>query len=363
MLSLKTGGASAIKLSAGDGFPIAVVENEDKKIEGIVRLNEEITSEKNGKELIELPAGGDLKFQVMPEQRENMRDVIYVVGPSGSGKSYWCGEYMRVFQALFKCPAKNMVLISADDFSDPAFKMVNYTHIKADEDMVENPLDLEELTRKDKSGKALPSLILFDDFEGIHNKRVKQAVEALQQRVLEIGRKRAIYVLYVAHVSASGQASRLIANELTGFCMFPKYSSGQNLSYFLTNHLNVPEQLRTCFKNDKGWGRSIFIRNSAPQYIIAPYRCCMFDVDEVSSALKKRSLIDRVRARQEAEKIVGGMRKISQVRVPAIGRTDTTHAKEVTYLPKKCNNIVKKKNKSKYIEQFEDSENSETEED
>ena len=354
MLSLKTGGASAIKLSAGDGFPIAVVENEDKKIEGIVRLNEEFT---NGKELIELPAGGDLKFQVMPEQRENMRDVIYVVGPSGSGKSYWCGEYMRVFQALFKCPAKNMVLISADDFSDPAFKMVNYTHIKADEDMVENPLDLEELTRKDKSGKALPSLILFDDFEGIHNKRVKQAVEALQQRVLEIGRKRAIYVLYVAHVSASGQASRLIANELTGFCMFPKYSSGQNLSYFLTNHLNVPEQLRTCFKNDKGWGRSIFIRNSAPQYIIAPYRCCMFDVDEVSSALKKRSLIDRVRARQEAEKIVGGMRKHTEP-VKTIHRSTMQPVSVV-----KCNNIVKKKNKSKYIEQFEDSENSETEED
>jgi len=359
MLSLKTGGASAIKLSAGDGFPIAVVENEDKKIEGIVRLNEEFT---NGKELIELPAGGDLKFQVVPEQRENMRDVIYVVGPSGSGKSYWCGEYMRVFQALFKCPAKNMVLISADDFSDPAFKMVNYTHIKADEDMVENPLDLEELTRKDKSGKALPSLILFDDFEGIHNKRVKQAVEALQQRVLEIGRKRAIYVLYVAHVSASGQASRLIANELTGFCMFPKYSSGQNLSYFLTNHLNVPEQLRTCFKNDKGWGRSIFIRNSAPQYIIAPYRCCMFDVDEVSSALKKRSLIDRVRARQEAEKIVGGMRKHTEP-VKTIHRSTM---QPVSNKLVKCNNIVKKKNKSKYIEQFEDftdSVDSETEED
>jgi hypothetical protein len=345
MLSIKTG--SNVKVLTSDGFPIAIVESDDKKIEGVVRLNEQLTT---GKELIELPADGDLKFQVMPEMRENLRSVIYVVGKSGSGKSYWCGEYMRIFQLLFKCPAKNMVLISADDFSDPAYKSVNYTHIKADDDMVENPLDLDELTRKDKSGKPLPSLILFDDFEGIHNKKVKQAVEALQQRVLEIGRKRLIYVLYVAHISASGQASRLIANELTGFVFFPKSGAGSNLGYFLTNHLNVPEQLRTCFKSDSGWGRSIYIQNTSPQYIISPYRCCMFDVDEVNSALKKRNLIDKIRAKQDAEKFVGGL-KFKGKEVNG-GCTSI----------KKCNNIVKKKNKIHYIEESA-SDNSETEED
>jgi hypothetical protein len=318
-LFLKSLSASPLK----DATPIALVKRADDRGEspfnphrctehssGILLLDTEANI---GQELIELAPESGETFQLLPEKRKGQRDVIMIVGSSGSGKSTFAGNYMRTFQECYKTTAKNILVISADDFQDPAFAGCNHTHIKADMTLVEQPIELDELTRgstpltpdarkHSKDGEFKPSLVVFDDFEGISNKRVRDAVETLQQRILEIGRKRMIYCLFLCHRPANGRSTRYILNELTGFVMFPRFTSGQNLSYALKTHLNVPEGLRACFKNDKSWGRWIYIKNSGIQYILSPFRACIFDSDEVALALKKRSLIDKKRANIEADK-------------------------------------------------------------
>ena len=294
-LFLKSLSASPLK----DATPIALVKRADDSPSGILLLDTEANI---GKELIELAPESGETFQLLPEKKKGQRDVIMIVGSSGSGKSTFAGNYMRTFQECYKTTAKNILVISADDFQDPAFAGCNHTHIKADMTLVEQPIELDELTRESKDGEFKPSLVVFDDFEGISNKRVRDAVETLQQRILEIGRKRLIYCLFLCHRPANGRSTRYILNELTGFVMFPRFTSGQNLSYALKTHLNVPEGLRACFKNNKSWGRWIYIKNSGIQYILSPFRACIFDSDEVALALKKRSLIDKKRANIEADK-------------------------------------------------------------
>ncbi len=314
------------------GVPVALVENASATPSGILVLDCEGFSA-DGQELVELDPESGLTFQILPEKRENQRDVIFIVGASGSGKSTFAGNYMRVFQECFKTPASNILVVSADDFADPAFKGVDYTHIKADMNLVDNPIELDELTREDKNGVIKPSLVVFDDFEGISNKKVRDAVDVMQQKILEIGRKRKIYCIFISHRAANGRSTRYILNELTAFVMYPKFTSGQNLSYCLKQHLNVPEGLRSCFKNDPSWGRWIYIKNSAPQFIVSPYRACMFDADEVALALKKRSIIDRKRANMEAVKALTNQPKASKL-LAIRGKTINNYETKEKYIDK-----------------------------
>jgi len=57
--------------------------------------------------------------------------------------------------------------------------------------------------------------------------------------------------------------------------------------------------MRNALKAE-GWGRWVCLKTSAPQVLISEKRACIYDHDEVESAIKKRSYIDKKRSQQEA---------------------------------------------------------------
>lgn len=273
---------------------IAFVESADAEPVGILKINEE----DDGDKLIELPKS--LIFSVTPETRLQMVDNFFIVGGQGSGKSVWAGNYCRHFINAFNPEPQYITVISSDDFPDNAYNFP-HRHIKIDDEMITNPITLEELTNPNKESR---SLVIFDDIEGISNPKKQKAVDALTEAVLTMGRKRQIHCLFISHRSANGKMTKNILNELTGVVWFPKLGGGnRNLTYMLTKHLGVPEGMREALKSDS-WGRWVCLITKVPQVLISEKKSAIFDADEVESAIKKRTIIDKKRSQKEAESML-----------------------------------------------------------
>jgi len=273
---------------------IAIVESADAEPAGILKIGEE----EGGEQLVELPK--DLVFSVTPETRPQMVDNIFCVGGQGSGKSTWAGNYCRHFIGAFNPAPQFITIISSDDYADTAYDFP-HRHIKIDDEMVANPITLDELTNPDEKSR---SICLFDDIEGISNPKKQKAIDALTEAVLTMGRKRRIHCIFISHRSANGKMTKNILNELTSVVWFPKLGGGnRNLTYMLTKHLGVPEGLREALKSGD-WGRWICLITKVPQVLISEKRSAVYDADEVEQAIKKRTIIDKKRAQKEAETIL-----------------------------------------------------------
>lgn len=273
---------------------IAFVESSDSEPVGILKISEE----DGGEKMIELPKS--MVFSVTPETRPQMVDNFFIVGGQGSGKSYWAGNYCRHFMNAFNPDPEYITVISSDDYPDNAYNFP-HRHIKIDDEMVKTPITLDELTNPNKDSR---SLVIFDDIEGISNAKKQRAVDALTEAVLTMGRKRHIHVLFISHRSANGKMTKNILNELTGVVWFPKLGGGnRNLTYMLTKHLGVPEGMREALKSDS-WGRWVCLITKVPQVLVSEKRTAIFDADEVESAIKKRTIIDKKRSQKEAESML-----------------------------------------------------------
>jgi len=252
-------------------------------------------AENEGNQLVELPDG--LIFSPTPETRAGYIDAIMITGGQGSGKSTWAGNYIRHFKQAFNPSPEYITVISADDYEDPAY-CFPHRHIKIDEEMVLNPITLDELTNPDETSR---SIVVFDDIEGISNPKKQKAIDALTEAVLTMGRKRRIHCIFISHRSANGKMTKNILNELTGVVWFPKLGGGnRNLTYMLTKHLGVPEGLREALRSGD-WGRWIYLITKVPQVLISEKRAAIYDAEEVEKAIKKRTIIDKKRNQKEAE--------------------------------------------------------------
>ena len=58
-----------------------------------------------------------------------------------------------------------------------------------------------------------PVLVIFDDCEAVTNAKEAKALASLQQMLLERGRKKKIYVVFISHRPSAGKATRIILVE------------------------------------------------------------------------------------------------------------------------------------------------------
>jgi len=270
--------------------PIAVVKEGDMAV-GVLKISEE----SNGDQLIELPPM--LKFSVCPETRESLVDNIFVTGGAGSGKSTWCGDYCKLFIEMFKPKPEYITIISADDFEDPAYNFP-HRHIKVDDEFALDPPTLDDFTNPNSR-----SVVIFDDIEGIIDKKREKALYGLLESCLTMGRKRGINTIQISHRGADSKKTKMILTELNAVVWFPKIGNSRNLTYMLTKHIGIPEGMREALKAD-GWGRWVCLKTSAPQILISECRATMYDHDEVEKAIKKRTILDRKRAHKEATDMI-----------------------------------------------------------
>lgn len=270
------------------------------------------------------PLGSE--FMPFPCQKSEQRDVIYITGASGTGKSTFAGAYGDLFQKVFTLPPtaeekkedKNaedhiakIIIVSPDDPKrDPAFTGLTYVWMSP-QDIREQGITLEDMedpefryiyeekVRGKMVEKIQPMLIIFDDVEALSDKKESEALTRFMQAVLERARKKQIFTAFISHRASSGLATKIILQELNSI-WFPISGGGtKNLSYTLKYHINIPDELRlTLAKEPKEFGRWAFIKSdSAPRYAITSKKMFIINEDKIKaaaslskSALKRQTL-------------------------------------------------------------------------
>lgn len=146
-------------------------------------------------------------IQVIPNDAWN--GAISVFGQSGSGKSTWISNYLKVYKRKFP---KNKIYVLSPILDDPAFAPLKPEYVKIDGSIVEDPLDVSEFKN---------SILVFDDIESIKNKDENQAIQHFRDSVLETGRHHNVEAICVSHVLLNGNSTKKMLNESNYIVVFP----------------------------------------------------------------------------------------------------------------------------------------------
>ena len=109
------------------------------------------------------------------------RQIKYITGVSGSGKSTFTRKFVKEYRKIFK---ENEVYLFSCSTSDESLDEVKPKRFRIEDDLVIDPIKPEELSN---------SLVIFDDIDTIANKKIKEAVYQLLNEVLQIGRHHKIW--------------------------------------------------------------------------------------------------------------------------------------------------------------------------
>lgn len=229
-------------LNLDDGKPIGIIATGKNKRE-IIYLDPENKYQKGGYDKINLK-----KDKILPLLDVDERQIAYVAGPSGSGKSTYASALACNYRKVF--PKRDIYIFSRTDAkNDPAYAPLKPLQIDINQDLVDNPIDIETDIKKG-------SLVIFDDCGTIRDEKIKKAVNHLMIDIMEVGRKLGIWIIITSHLvnPTDRKLGRVIMNELQTFTFFPKSGSAYQISYCLKNYFGMSKkQIDDIFNLNSRW--------------------------------------------------------------------------------------------------------------
>jgi len=231
--------------------------------EEIKSLYNKIANKEKADKSIILPS--DSSFQLIPSNDPNKRQVYYIAGASGSGKSYIARGLAEYYKKFF--PDREIYLISKLDYDETldSMKIGKPKRINV-QTLIDDPIDMKELT---------DSLIIFDDydcFEGNTGKIVQQLIDD----IAITGRHTNTSMLCLTHYISNYKKTRLLLNECQYMVLYPQATSYHQLCYLLKNHIGLSKQ--DCLELKK-LGRWICIAKNYPQYLISEHSAKILHTD------------------------------------------------------------------------------------
>lgn len=195
-----------------------------------------------------------------PRLNPYQRSVVYIAGPSGSGKSSYGIKLIKPYLKFFDKP---FYLFSRTDYkTDPAFNGLKPMQIPIDDDLLKHPIDItKELTGG--------SLVFFDDCNTIQNEKLRKVVQKMMEDILEVGRKLDITIVITSHLVIPSQRefARTIMNELQSLTIFPRSGSAQQINYSLKTYFGLSKsQIEDILKLKSRW---VTISKSYPMYVLS----------------------------------------------------------------------------------------------
>lgn len=239
------------KLTYENRGDILAIVKKGKKAEAVLSLAENARSGET-----EVSLDGE-KFEPCPNTNKE-RDVLYIFGQSGSGKSYYVQMYANNYRQLF--PKNNIFVFSTlDSDKEGLDKIKGLKRIKLDAEFINDEI-VPTVDFKN-------SLIIFDDVDNISDKKTKAVVWTYMNNFLQTGRHHCISVAITFHVSAGGNATKMILNEATSLTFFPATIGGRNLKYICDSYLGMDkEQIKKLKKLNSRW---ITVQKTYPKVILS----------------------------------------------------------------------------------------------
>ena len=214
------------------GKPVAKIKG-GKYNNKIISINPDI-NDNDATDFKHLKIANESKFQHVPDTTKE-REIIYITGPSGSGKS----TYTRMFLEEYKKKYKDREIYMFSSLNeDPSLDKIKPKRLKIDDSLWKAPLEAEDL--KD-------SVCIFDDIDVISERKIKEAVYNILNKVLEIGRHFNITCIITNHLPTNGRDTRRILNEAHAYVYFP-HSAGGKIKYLLQEYLDIDKKMIKYFK-------------------------------------------------------------------------------------------------------------------
>jgi hypothetical protein len=151
------------------------------------------------------------------------RELIYIFGPSGSGKSCLTRKYASLYKKYKK---GNDIFLLSHVKNDPAFEGLKYKHIPIDASLL-NEVDLETFEN---------SLIIFDDCDTPKDKNLQKMVDSLKDDIAQRGRHHNISAVFTTHMACNFLRTRILLSECDKFIIFPGSGGKKQQEYMVCNY-------------------------------------------------------------------------------------------------------------------------------
>jgi hypothetical protein len=237
-----------------EGTPIAIIKKDGKvKNPAILSVSDKNEGVNNSFNTFSLKSNDT--FQPIPDPNKE-RQILYITGASGSGKSYYTKMYCDEFKRIF--PKREVFLFSSLTDDSSIDKIKGLKRIKLGEDFLNDDLTAEDF--KD-------SLVIFDDTDCLTDKKLKLKVNGVLNSILETGRHYNCYCIYTSHLPCAGNDTKRILNESHSITFFPHSLGGRSLKYLLESYLGLDKVQIKKIKNLKS--RWVTVLKTYPQVVIS----------------------------------------------------------------------------------------------
>jgi adenosyl cobinamide kinase/adenosyl cobinamide phosphate guanylyltransferase len=242
------------------GIPIADIKLNDSKKKGtLISLAspEEINEVRSGFDEYSLQnSRGENYHMEVAVNTDTERQIIYIAGASGSGKSYWAKRYIDAYQKAY--PKRPVFVFSALNEDSSIDKIKDLQRINLTEAILQEDLPSSEFEN---------ALVLMDDVDSIQNSKIRKKVMAIQADILQTGRHHNVSCIITNHVATNGRETRLILAEAHVITFFPSMMPSRMLKYLLENYMGLDRETITKVKNLPG--RSVSYIKGFPRCLVS----------------------------------------------------------------------------------------------
>lgn len=247
-------------ITDGEIYPVAVIRSDDKKENGkFVYVDAAIKSK--GETKLSVPFNSTLSL--LPDVRGDKRNIYYIAGASGSGKSYIAKSIAENYHKLY--PDRFIFIVSGIDEDDTLDSMkVNKKKIVR--------LDYRSfITDKPDINSISDCLFIMDDTDNIPPKEGGDAIQTLINDICIMGRAHKagqgnVSMLVLTHHITNYRKTKLILNEADWYVLYPQNTSTHQLYYLLRTYLGFDRKDVVALK--KIPSRWIAVHKNRPQMLL-----------------------------------------------------------------------------------------------
>ena len=151
-----------------------------------------------------------------------MRQILYISGASGSGKSYYTSDYMKEYNRMF--PKNPIYIISSLEKDAKLDEVKNTKRLKLDEEFYNTPFKIDDFKN---------SLVVYDDTEMISNTLIQEKITNIMNLILTTGRHTGTFMIVTSHNTNAGHKTKLILLESHAITLFLITMGDKSLKYLL----------------------------------------------------------------------------------------------------------------------------------
>ena len=219
-------------------------------------------------------------FEFFPDVREDQTDCITLSGKKGVGKSVLASKLAQKMKEVFNLDDNDVIVVKKSDIEDKAFKNLNPAYIYANDEFLENPPTLDEITEDGR-----PKVLILDDLDNIQSNKLKKAVVNFKDELYREGRKFGVMVITCNHRMCSGKDTKAELTESSYFLFFPAGITS-DFKYCLQKYADLSLDFIRELKHEKS--RWVMVHNESPMFILSEKRALIFDGDREEDRLKDK---------------------------------------------------------------------------